>query len=350
MKIKAVMRQFEGGGYYRIRQPLDELARYGHETSYEPAKSDVETDGADMIVGQLIGATKVNPGVGIATTVAVHAWWRDMYRKAALVYEMDDDPFEVEPSNPAYPIYANPIVHDSIAHCIEVANLVTVSVEPLAERMSRYNKNIVVLKNRIDESLLTMQRPQRDRVTIGWAGGESHIKDIMSCSYGLKQITRYHKDVDIHFIGADLRPFVKSPNTSVTLQSFKSRQQSSPIRYTPWCKTTTDYYQLIDFDIGIAPLVPTVFAKAKSNIKCLEYAALGIPVVASDCEPYRDFVIDGVTGFLVRRDHDWAHRLRDLINDEAMRLEMGRKARELASQWTIQAGWKEWESAYAGIV
>lgn len=337
MKIKGITRQWDGGGYYRIRQPLEELGKHGHETSCEMAKSDIVPDGADVIVGQFIGgqAAKVNVGAQIYATVLVHAWWRDLYRHAALVYELDDDPFEVEPDNPAFPIYHNPVAHDSIVHCLQIANLVTVSTDPLAERMSKFNKNVVVLKNRIDESMLKIQRTQRDRLTIGWAGGASHIKDIYSCSYGLKRIMDWHKEIDVHFVGADLRPSVRSPR---------------PIRHTPWCQDTTEYYKLIDFDIGIAPLMPTVFARTKSAIKALEYSALGIPVVASDVEPYRDFVIDGVTGFLVRRDHDWANRLRDLINDEAMRTEMGAKARELASHWTIQEGWKDWEIAYQGLM
>jgi hypothetical protein len=53
-----------------------------------------------------------------------------------------------------------------------------------------------------------------------------------------------------------------------------------------------------------------------------------------------------VTGFLVRYHHEWALRLRELINDDAMRAEMGAKAKELAAQWTIQCGWQEWEAAY----
>jgi glycosyltransferase involved in cell wall biosynthesis len=334
MKIKGVTRQWEGGGYYRIRQPLDELARHGHETWCEAAKSDVKPGDANIIVGQLIGGQATTPVSDVYATVLVHAWWRDLYRHAALVYELDDDPFELEPTNPAYEVYANSIAHDSIRHCLEIANLVTVSTEPLGERMSKYNKNIAIVKNCIDESLLEMQRPQRDRLTIGWAGGASHIMDLRSISYGLKQTMRHHKDVDVHFVGADMRPFVKAPRE---------------IRHTPWVEDTMEYYKLIDFDIGLAPLVPTVFAETKSHIKALEYAALGIPVIASDAAPYRDFVIDGVTGFLVRRDHDWAHRLRDLINDDAMRLEMGVKARELASHWTIQKGYRQWEVAYQAL-
>jgi glycosyltransferase involved in cell wall biosynthesis len=96
--------------------------------------------------------------------------------------------------------------------------------------------------------------------------------------------------------------------------------------------------------------VPSRFNRSKSHIKALEYAALGIPVIASDEAPYRDFVVDGVTGFLVRHDHEWALRLRDLVNDAAMRESMGAKAREHARQFSIKEGWKLWEQAYRTLI
>lgn len=335
MRIKGLTRQWEGGGYYRMRQPLDELARHGHETSCAMAKSDVTADDADLIVGQFIGGQSVitgTSGVAVSAVVLVHHWWRNLARDAKLVYELDDDPFEVEPHNPQYFHYANPVAHDSITHCLQVASLVTVSTPALAERLRTINPNIVVLQNRIDESMLSMQRPKRDKLTVGWAGSLSHLDDIKECAYGLRR-TLDHHDVEAHFIGADFRRLV-----------------GRPIRFTPWCLKTTDYYNLIDFDIGIAPLLPTRFAETKSHIKALEYAALGIPVIASDAAPYRDFVIDGVTGWLVRYEHEWAKRLHELINDDAMRTEMGAAARKLAAQWTIQTGYKDWESAYEGVL
>lgn len=318
MKIKGITRQYEGGGYYRIRQPLEELGRHGHETSCEPATSDVKSD-ADVIVGQMIGG--------------VNSWWRKLAKDARLVYELDDDPFEIEPVNATYPIYSRPDVQDSIRHCLQVADLVTVSTEPLAQRMRLLNPNVVVLQNRIDVSVLTLDRPKRDKVTVGWAGGGTHVNDIKECAYGLRKTLDHHPEAEAHFIGADFRHLIRRP-----------------IRFTPWCEKTIDYYGLIDFDIGLAPLLPTRFAETKSHIKALEYGALGIPVIASDCAPYRDFVIDGVTGWLVRREHEWASRLRDLICDQGMRDEMGLKARELAANWTIQTGWSEWESAYEGVL
>lgn len=325
MKIKGFARQFEGGGYYRIRLPLDELAKHGHETSYEPARSDLGTGGADIVVGQLIG--------GFNYPAVIHSWWRRMFRSAKLVYELDDNPFEIECHNPAVMAYGHPASQDSIAHCIEVASLVTASTEPLADAMRKYNQNVVVLKNRIDEHMLSVERPRRDKITIGWAGGASHVEDIKICAHGLRKTLERQSDVEAHFIGPDFTGVIRHP-----------------MRHTPWCEKTTDYYRIIDFDIGLAPLAPSVFTQSKSHIKALEYAALGIPVIASDVAPYRDFVIDGVTGWLVRYEHEWATRLRDLINDEAMRTEMGAKARQVAAEWTIQKGWQEWEAAYASVL
>lgn len=318
MKIKGLSRQLEGGGYYRMTQPLTELGRHGHEITCGQATSDVEAGDADVVVGQVIG--------GLA------GWWRRMRRHAKLVYEIDDDPFEIEPVNPVYPVYSNLFAQDSIRHCMEVADLVTVSTYPLAERLRKVNPNVVVLQNRIDESMLTLERPRNDRLTIGWAGGESHGRDMFMVAPALHSTLMRHSDVDVHLIGADFRFLI-----------------DRPVRYTEWCLKTTEYYKLIDFDIGIAPLVETKFAETKSHIKALEYAALGIPVIASDVAPYRDFVIDGVTGWLVRPG-EWAKRLRELICDDAMREEMGVKAREVAGQWTIQKGWQDWQSAYQSVL
>jgi glycosyltransferase involved in cell wall biosynthesis len=320
VRVLGLTRQENGGGYYRMHLPLAELARHGHKTITAPARTDVQVDrdAVDVIVGQMIGHV---PG-----------WWRRLRMSAPLVYELDDDPFEVETHNPVYAAYAAPVTRDCLAHCIEVSDLVTVSTEPLAERMRKHNPNVAVVQNRIDEHLLALERPRRDKVTIGWAGGASHLEDIRICAHGLrKTLDRF--DVEAHFIGADFTPLIRRS-----------------VRHTPWCEKTVDYYQLIDFDIGLAPLRPTVFAETKSHIKALEYAALGIPVVASDSAPYRDFVIDGVTGWIVRRDHEWASRLRDLVNDEAMRAEMGLKAKELAAEWTIQKGYQDWEAAYKSIL
>jgi glycosyltransferase involved in cell wall biosynthesis len=86
-------------------------------------------------------------------------------------------------------------------------------------------------------------------------------------------------------------------------------------RFSWWFEDTNAWLRNVDFDIGLAPLVPSVFNQAKSPIKTAEYAALGIPAIASDVGPYPGFVEDGVTGFLVRQPHEWAAALKALADD-----------------------------------
>jgi len=186
--------------------------------------------------------------------------------------------------------------------------------------------------NQVHGDMLYIDRRRRERLTVGWAGGMSHLNDWMEAATPLAGVLAANPDVDMHFVGIDYSPLLKRE-----------------CRYTPWKPDVWEYYQGIDFDIGLAPLADTPFNSCKSHIKVLEYMALGIPVIASDAPAYRDLVVDGVTGFLVRNEAEWESRLTELIHDEAMRDEMGAKGREVAAGWTIQQGWRRWRDAYEQV-
>lgn len=306
-------------GRYRILLPFDQLQKHGHDVDVNWGYHD-RCENYRIIVGQRVGKPEALP------------IWRRMKARHRLVYETDDDVFSIDPTNAAAYLTHSPEVVDAVEFAAGVADLVTVSTQPLAEVMRRYNDNVVVLPNHIEAALLDVQRPRRERVTVGWAGGDSHLIDFAAIADQLRRFLRRNPHVDFHNIGTSyLRPF------------------QLPGRHTGWAADMWDYYRSIDFDIGIAPLADTVFNASKSAIKAIEYAALGIPVIASDVEPYREFVIDGVTGYLVRREHEWSRRLYELANDEAMRTEMGAKAREHAADRTIEKGWPLWEAAYRSL-
>jgi glycosyltransferase involved in cell wall biosynthesis len=313
-----------GCGWYRIRLPLGQLAERGHEVRMLLGRDVQPTDttGYPLIVGQRMDKHAALPA------------WRRMRAHSRLVYEIDDDVFSVEKVNwMAYGTYGRQDAQDAVAHAAAVADLVTVTTEPLAEVMRRHNPNVAVLPNHIPDALLEHQRPRRDKVVVGWAGGASHALDMHLVSGALRRFLDRNKHAEMHLIGTDYRPTVGRAG-----------------RYTEWDSDPWGYYRGIDFDIGLAPLADSVFARSKSHIKALEYAALGIPVIASDVEPYRGIVLDGVTGYLVRHEHEWGKRLYELAGDEAMREEMSHKAREHAAQWAISRGVALWEKAYEGIL
>jgi glycosyltransferase involved in cell wall biosynthesis len=57
-----------------------------------------------------------------------------------------------------------------------------------------------------------------------------------------------------------------------------------------------------------SPLADSDFNNSKSNIKCLEYCALGIPVIASNVIPYRGTIGDSIKGILIDNTiDDWVN-------------------------------------------
>jgi glycosyltransferase involved in cell wall biosynthesis len=305
--------------YYRVLLPLGEMAKHDHEIEFSHGWTDRARD-YRIISGQRIGNTNALP------------IWRRLAAQHRLVYEIDDDVWSVDPTNyNAHRVHSLDII-DAMEHAAHVANLVIVSTDTLAEVLGKHNPNVIVIPNHVDGELLSVDRIQRDRLVVGWAGGDSHIRDISLIAAPLRRFLRRNPQAEFHNMGTDFTRVLKVPG-----------------RTTGWAQDMWDYYRNVDFDIGLAPLVDSTFNQSKSAIKCLEYAALGIPVIASNVGPYRQFVLDGVTGFLVRSEHEWGRRLYELSQDEPMRVEMGVKARELASQWTVQNGWRRWESALATL-
>lgn len=309
-------------GYYRIRLPFDELQKHGHDVQHaRDAEAFDET--WPTLVAQRFGF----PGFELA--------WLKLFRKHTMIWETDDDLWSIDPVNKRAAKVFTPQYLKGLEFCVRTSRLVTVTNDHLAERMSRFNPNVTVIPNMIDSALPKMNRIRRDRVTIGWAGGDSHRRDLAKIIVPLHRIVR-DTDVDVHTIGQDF---------STTLRLPEGRH-----RHSGWEEKLIRYYSTIDFDIGLAPLEDTLFTRSKSYIKALEYGALGIPVIASDVGPYRDYVDDGVTGFLVRSEAEWIDRIRLLVEDPDLREAMGAAAREKAKQHTIGAGWQMWEAAYRSVM
>jgi glycosyltransferase involved in cell wall biosynthesis len=85
--------------------------------------------------------------------------------------------------------------------------------------------------------------------------------------------------------------------------------------------------------IGLAPLLDTPFNRCKSPLKALDYAALGIAVLASDVPVYRDSIANGPAGCLIPNDpRAWYEKLDRLMRDqtERRRLTHGVRAAFLA--------------------
>jgi glycosyltransferase involved in cell wall biosynthesis len=254
-----------------------------------------------------------------------------------LVYEIDDDIFSVLPENRlAWADYQDPSVRAATVRCLEISDLVTVSTAHLADVMRQYSSNVAVLPNCIPGWVTDLPRVLPERPCIGWAGGQSHDRDVALLAGPVRRFLKRFPGWDLHLAGTDYRPLFRAG-------------RSMFIPWVPVWEQPEAYFSALDFSIGLAPLLDNEFNRSKSPLRALEYAARGIPVIASDVLPYREFVQDGVTGFLVRHEHEWLKRMSELACDAGLREQMGEAARLQARQHTIEGNWGLWDEAYGAI-
>ena len=316
-----------GSAYYRMLMPLTELdRRTDWDVTFKPGYGPVSASdfaGYDIIVGQ--------------RTDSYAGWEHAKATGARLVYEIDDDVFSLTSENEfAYADYQRREIREGTFQCIKAADLVTVATEHLAWTLRYLNPNIAVLPNMVPGWVLDLPQYRVARPCIGWVGGASHSRNIEIITKPVRQFLKRFPEWGLHLMGTDYR-----------------KEFRRDAVFTPWVGVEEDakaYYSALDFNIGLAPLVDNHFNRSKSALRPLECAARGIPVVASDVEPYRDFIVDGATGFLVRHEHEWLSRMSELASDDSLREKMGMAAHVAAQEWTIERGWKLWDNSYAGLL
>ena len=236
------------------------------------------------------------------------------------VVDMDDNFFDVSKDNPG----ADKAVQAKryIERCLSLADGLTVSVPSLKKLYAPYNNHIYVMPNGLDfykpymgndpitgkgtkkswEELRTKKRKKNKRVRIGWEGAYGHRADL---SLVAPVIAQLQKDYEIDFVTFGWNP----PNIKSEWHDW--------VGFPAYPEKLAS----LNLDIGVAPLVDSGYNRCKSNLRYLEYSALGIPTVLSPTENQKGMVaLEASTPF------EWYNHLEKLILDEQYRKELGEKA------------------------
>jgi glycosyltransferase involved in cell wall biosynthesis len=182
----------------------------------------------------------------------------------------------------------------------------------------------------------TFTRPDRvmphQGVTIGWVAALEHQRDVeqLRLVEALERLLTRHQHVEVISIGLNLG-----------LRSH--RYHHEPI---------TNYGELperlVHFDIGLAPLGDTDFNRGRSNVKLKEYAAMGVPWLASPVGSYAAFG-EEQGGRLVSDDR-WFEELDRLTIDEDARRRLARRARQWAQGERIEHHVEQCEQTFSEAV
>lgn len=199
-----------------------------------------------------------------------------------------------------------------------------VPTEPLAEAVRALGLPSWIHPNAPGLELLELSREARrnrrvepGRIVLGYASGSrTHNRDFAEVSPALLRLFGEIPALELHVVGyLDL---------DAGWDPFRDRVRTQ--EFVPWKQLPT---VLASFDVNLAPLeAGNPFCEAKSELKWLEAAAVGIPTVASPTAPFRSAIRHGETGFLAGTTDEWVDALRLLASDPGRREAVGAAAAE----------------------
>ncbi len=252
-------------------------------------------------------------------------------RGAPVIYDADDLVFDPdEPLAPPLRALLPPSWIAAQRRALALADLALVATEPLAERVRALGGPPArVLRNGFSEAMRAAAaraapRPPDGRVVLGYASGSpTHARDFAQVAPALAGLLEARADVVLAVIGA-----LELPPALARLEGGRVRRAPA----VPWALLPA---LLARFDVNLAPLEQeSGFSCAKSELKWLEAALVGVPTVASATPAFRRAIEDGVDGLLVERPAQWGEALARLVDDPAARARIGAAARA-----KVEAGW-----------
>lgn len=93
---------------------------------------------------------------------------------------------------------------------------------------------------------------------------------------------------------------------------------------------------LAECDIGLAPLPDTPFTQGKCSFKVLEYAAAGLPAVASPIGTNSEYIRPGKTGFFAEHPEQWLEKISLFIEDKSLRETMKQNCLAHVRQFDVE--------------
>lgn len=233
-----------------------------------------------------------------------------------LVYEIDDDLFEIAKPGSSHPEAESYAIWTKGAKILALnADLITVSSEPLKRKLSGLNSVIQVIPNALNEEVWQIDSPipqAKDTSDIGilYMGTRTHGRDLAMIETSLRKVKKkFGNKVRFDVIG------VSSESLDSSLYNVITPPVAEYPDFVAWLKSMAHRWS-----IGLTPLANTSFNECKSYIKYLDYSGLGLVSVCSKTTPYEAVVQHGINGFLVENDEDsWYDVLVRLIEDDNLR-------------------------------
>lgn len=308
--------------YYRAVDPLQAMERRGHEVVWPDRHGRFD-------LGRLAGCELVHVYRNATddTRRAVAALAR---AGTAITYDNDDNMAALPKDAPSYRAaggLAGQRIHALTVRLARLARTFTTPSEILAVRYRASGiSHVKVIPNGISPDL-PRPRSRHEGVVIGWVAGVDHQPDAQRLGIveAVRAVQIAHSQVRVECVGVDLG-----------LDESYQHDDFVMFRELP--------RRIGGFDIGIAPLVDNPLNRARSDIKVKEYAASGVPWLASPVGPYLG--LGEREGGRLVPDGGWFEALERLVTQKRERKRLAQNAKRWASTQTVDAFADDWERVF----
>jgi glycosyltransferase involved in cell wall biosynthesis len=206
---------------------------------------------------------------------------------------------------------------------IQGADVVLTTNERLAAEIRPLHPNVHILPNAIPkQGQFDIEREPHYLTRLFWQGSVTHKKDIEILERPIDQLGKIAGKIKM--IMAGYHENEEEWHSMALTYTAGAKHQYKLIPGAP----VTSYYEAYKHaDICLVPLVRSRFNGFKSNLKVLEAANLGLPVIASQVDPYLNMPL-----LYARSGSDWVKHITRLVDSKKRRRDAGAELKEFCDK------------------
>jgi hypothetical protein len=217
---------------------------------------------------------------------------------------------------------------------LEQSSLITVSTPFLKEQMEGWGHSVQLIQNHINYSSFKPRIHRKSIPIIGWCGSTGHrSNDLPILKKPFAELKTSGQKFFYHHTGSlvGARSFAQEVGLS-----------EKDVTRLPLL-TPQEYPSGFCFDIGVVPLSDVEFNEAKSWIKGLEYAAAGIPFIASPSREYVSLHDEFGIGRIASTPSEWVEHFIELSDFRVRSVEASRNRQIVIENFGPQVMANQWD-------
>ena len=198
-----------------------------------------------------------------------------------------------------------------VNYCMKWAHQITAGNDYLASYASKFNQNVQIIPTTIDtvNHHTIYSNHEQEKIIIGWTGTHTTMHYLDELIPVIKELEQNYNF------------------TFLIISNEKPNYDLKSLQFLKW-KKDSEIEDLAKMNIGVMPLEHDIWSEGKCGFKGLQYMALEIASIMSPIGVNSIIVEDGINGFLAQSAEEWKEKLKLLLENKELRINLGEKGRQ----------------------